>query len=370
MNNDLKENILTALKTVQDPDLKQDLVTLNMVRDLSIDYSNHIITFTLFLTTHACPLKAILKQNCILAIHSMLGDYWGINIQFDAQVTTQNKNSIDISTVKNIIAVASGKGGVGKSTIATNIAVSLAQQRANVGLLDADIFGPSIPIMFNCEKAKPILEKIDGKNYILPIHKHYIKLMSIGLLAPDGNTAIVWRGPMASKALRQLLTDTLWGDLDYLIVDLPPGTGDIHITLSQCVPLTGVIIVTTPQRLATTEAIKTIDLYTKQLTNIPILGIIENMAYYAISIQETKVPLFGQNGGKILSENFNVPFLGQVPLDPKICEGGDIGTPIVLCNNSPSAQALHFISKKIAQQISIQNFSQLLPSLNNVNAGY
>jgi ATP-binding protein involved in chromosome partitioning len=354
MKKDLENSIITALRTVQDPDLKQDLVTLNMIRDLSIN-DNNTISFTLFLTTPACPLKEILKQNCIKAINSAIGDNWKIEIQFDSQVTTQNKKNIDLPNIKNIVAVASGKGGVGKSTIAANIAVSLAQQGASVGLLDADIFGPSIPIMFRCEKEKPLLEKVDGKNYISPIHRHNIKLMSIGLLTSEESSAIVWRGPMASKALRQLITDTLWGNLDYLFVDLPPGTGDIHITLAQCVPLTGAIIVTTPQRVATADAVKAIDLFTKQLINIPIIGIVENMAYYTSPGKEDKHFLFGQNGGRIISEKFGVPFLGQVPLDPKICEGGDRGLPIVLYKNDPSAMVLHSISQLVAQQISIHN---------------
>lgn len=352
---ELHDKILAALATVEDPDLKKDLVSLNMIRDLSINEGD--VKFTLVLTTFACPLKELIKLNCINAIHLLVGAQWNVIIEIDAQVTNHIKRSIDLPNVKNIIAIASGKGGVGKSTVATNIATSLAKQGAKVGLLDADIFGPSIPIMFGCDGKKPFIEKIGEKNYIVPILCHQVKIMSIGLLTPQEDAAVVWRGPMASKALRQMITDTLWGDLDYLFVDLPPGTSDIHITLAQCVPLSGAVIVTTPQRISTADALKAIDMFTKQIINVPILGIVENMSYYLIHEKniDRKVFHFGKNGGRDIAKKFDFPFLGELPIDENICNSCDEGVPIVMNEESISAKFFQIISQSLAQQISIEN---------------
>ena len=240
-----EDKILKALSTVEEPDLKKDLVTLNMIKDVEINGKE--VGFTVILTTPACPLKELIKNNCTQAVKKELGDDVQVNVKLHAEVTSIRNNAPILPDVKNIIAVASGKGGVGKSTVTSNLAISLAKTGAKVGLIDADIFGPSIPVMFNTESAKPGVVKANGKNMIIPVEQYGVKLLSIGYLAPPEN-AVVWRGPMASSALRQFLSDTDWGELDYLLIDLPPGTSDIHLTLVQTVPVTGAVVVTTPQK--------------------------------------------------------------------------------------------------------------------------
>ena len=253
-----KEDVLKALSTVNDPDLKKDLVTLNMVRDVTVDDGK--INFTVVLTTPACPLKELIRQDCEKAIRQVAGPDVQLHINMTSSVTTVRDQSPLLQGVKNIIAIASGKGGVGKSTITTNLAVALARSGAKVGLIDADIFGPSIPVMFNCEREQPEVKVINGKNFIVPLEQYGVKLMSIGFLSPPEN-AVVWRGPMASSALKQFMSDTLWGELDYLFIDLPPGTSDIHLTLVQTVPVTGAVIVTTPQEVRFTSPSPTIQFY-------------------------------------------------------------------------------------------------------------
>ena len=262
--------------------------------------------------------------------------------------------------VKNIIAIASGKGGVGKSTMATNVAVTLAQHGAHVGLLDADIFGPSIPTMFGCEHQKPQVLQQAGKQYIVPLEKYGVKLLSIGLLAPADN-AMVWRGPMASSALRQFLRDVDWGELDYLLIDLPPGTSDIHLTLVQAVPVTGAVIVTTPQKVALADATKGIAMFQKSPINVPVLGVVENMAYFVpAELPSRRYYLFGQEGGKALAMHHHVPFLGQVPLVQHIRESGDEGMPAAL-QAGTTAEAFNQVATGLAQQIAIRN-AQLAPT--------
>jgi ATP-binding protein involved in chromosome partitioning len=324
----LNKKVIDALRTVEDPDLKQDLVTLGMIQNLSANQDK--VTFTLVLTTPACPLQEILKKNCIDAIHTYVAADVEVAIQVDAQVTSARTNHPVLPQVRNIIAIASGKGGVGKSTVAVNTAIALAQRGAQVGLLDADIFGPSIPTMLGCTQERPQVTQQAGKNYLVPLEKYNIKLLSMGLLAPPDD-AIVWRGPMASKALRQLLGDTAWGVLDYLLIDLPPGTSDIHLTLVQAVSVTGVVIVTTPQQIALVDAAKGLAMFQKPGIDVPILGVVENMAYFTPpELPNRKYYLFGQEGGKAFATQHKVPFLGQIPLVQCIREGGDIGVPAVL----------------------------------------
>ncbi|MDH5609738.1 MAG: Mrp/NBP35 family ATP-binding protein, partial [Cyclobacteriaceae bacterium] len=273
-----RENVLEALKGVQDPDLKQDLVTLNMIHNIVID--GHKIKLDVVLTTPACPLKEMIRKDCVAALEKHLGQSIDLEINMTSNVTTTRyDNAPLLPGVKNIVAIASGKGGVGKSTTTANLAVALAKTGAKVGLIDADIFGPSIPTMFNCEFEHPGLIEIEGKTMILPIEQYGVKLISIGFLAPRDN-AVVWRGPMASSALKQFFTDTKWDELDYLLIDLPPGTSDIHLTLVQTVPVTGVIIVTTPQKVALADAQKGMSMFKQQQINVPILGVVENMAYF------------------------------------------------------------------------------------------
>ena len=258
-----EENVLKALGTVEDPDLKQDLVSLNMIQGLTVNGNK--IAFSVVLTTPACPLKELIKKNCENAIAEQVSKEAEVTINMTSNVTTTREKAPMLPNVKNIIAIASGKGGVGKSTVTANLAVALAQQGAKVGIIDADIFGPSQPTMFNCEKEQPTVKEVNGKNYIVPVEQYGVKLISIGFLMPT-NDAVVWRGPMASKALQQFMSDAEWGELDYMLVDLPPGTSDIHLTLVQSVPVTGAVIVTTPQKVALADARKGLG-YVQAATN-------------------------------------------------------------------------------------------------------
>lgn len=345
-------DIQKALSTVNDPDLKKDLVTLNMVRDIAV--KNDSVSFTVVLTTPACPLKELIRQDCEKAVRKVVGKDMAILINITSSVTTLRDNAPLLPGVKNIIAIASGKGGVGKSTITSNLAVALAQSGAKVGLIDADIFGPSIPVMFNCEREQPEVKVINGKNFILPLEQYGVKLISIGFLAPP-ESAVVWRGPMASSALKQFISDTIWGDLDYLFIDLPPGTSDIHLTLVQTVPVTGAVIVTTPQKVALADATKGLAMFKQPQINVPILGIVENMAYFTPEeLPENKYYIFGKDGGKNLSEKFNVPFLGQIPLVQSIRESGDSGLPAVL-KEGITARAFTDLAEALARQIAIRN---------------
>lgn len=348
-----KEQVLAALSHVEDPDLKKDLVTLNMIKDVKIE--DKIIAFTLELTTPACPMKDMLKNACTNAIKHFVFADAEININITSRVT----KPLDISQlkdIKNIILVSSGKGGVGKSTVASNLAVTLAKDGAKVGLIDADIYGPSVPIMFGLVGAKPSArETEDGKSLILPIEKYGIKLLSLGFFA-DPDQPVPWRGPMASNAIKQLFNDADWGELDYLIVDLPPGTGDIHITISQSFPIAGAVIVTTPQQVALADTRKGLAMFRMPGINIPVLGVIENMSYFTpAELPENKYYIFGKDGGKELAEKYDVPFLGEIPLVQSITAAGDNGKPISMDNDSPLAAAFTIIAGKIAQQVSINN---------------
>jgi len=345
--------VLEALSMVQDPDLGKDLVTLNMIKDIKVDGNN--IGFTVVLTTPACPLKEMIRKDCENAIHEKFGDEVGLDINMSSSVTTSRlAGSTTLPGIKNIIAVASGKGGVGKSTVTTNLAVSLANNGAKVGIIDADIFGPSMPTMFNCEKEQPRAIERDGKTLIVPVEQYGVKIMSIGFLAPSDN-AVVWRGPMASSALKQFFSDTDWGDLDYLFVDLPPGTSDIHLTMVQSVPVTGAVIVTTPQKVAVADAIKATAMFKQPQINVPVLGVIENMSYFTPEeLPENKYYIFGEGGGNILSEKFSIPLLGQIPLVQAVRESGDSGYPLALKEHL-TANAFIETSKSLAQQVAIRN---------------
>ncbi|MBR08170.1 MAG: MRP family ATP-binding protein [Rickettsiales bacterium] len=346
-----RDNILLALSEVHDPDLKKDLVSLNMIQN--VQTTGGIIKFTVMLTTPACPLKEIIRKDCEKAIVKHFGEV-EMDIEMSSNVTSIRDNTPLLPGVKNIIAVASGKGGVGKSTVAANLAVALAKTGAEVGLIDADIFGPSVPTMFNCEHEQPSVSQVNGQNKILPIQQYGVKLMSIGFLAPPDN-AVVWRGPMASSALKQFLSDTVWGDLDYLLIDLPPGTSDIHLTLVQSVPVTGAVIVTTPQKVALADAQKGIGMFKQPQINVPILGIIENMAYFTPEeLPNNKYYIFGENGGKNLADKHNVPLIGQVPIVQGIRESGDSGYPAVL-KDDVTAEAFKTLAESVAQQVAIRN---------------
>lgn len=349
-----KEQVTNALKKVMDPDLKKDLVTLNMISDIEI--GDNSVSFSVILTTPACPLKESIKKACIDAIHEYVDKNITVNVNLTSKVTTKaNKKEDILKGVKNIIAVASGKGGVGKSTVAANLAIALARTGAKVGLVDADIYGPSMPLMFDLLDAKPNGIEIGGKNYIEPIEKYGIKLLSIGFFV-DPSKALIWRGPMASGALSQLFSDAYWGELDYMVIDLPPGTGDIHLTLVQTLPVTGVVIVSTPQNVALADARKGVSMFMQKEINVPVLGLVENMAYFTpAELPENKYFIFGKDGCKKLARELNVPFLGQIPLVQGICDSGDNGKPIVLEENSPVSLAFMDIARNTAQQIALRN---------------
>jgi ATP-binding protein involved in chromosome partitioning len=347
-----QSDIIKALSTVQDPDLKQDLVTLNMIKDVVIGENQ--VSFSVVLTTPACPLKEKIRQDCEDAVRQVVGEGVTIAIHMTSSVTSLRDNAAFLKGVKNIIAVASGKGGVGKSTVTSNLAVALAQSGAKVGLIDADIYGPSVPMMFNCEHEQPSVVHENGRNIIIPLEQYGVKLLSIGFLTPP-DSPIVWRGPMASSALKQFFSDADWGELDYLLIDLPPGTGDIHLTMVQTVPVTGAVIVTTPQKVALADVTKGLGMFKQPQINVPILGIVENMAYFTPEeLPENKYYIFGKDGGKKLAEKHDVALLGEIPIVQSIRESGDSGLPVVL-KEGPAAKAFQELAENLARQVAIRN---------------
>ncbi|MGN6354252.1 MAG: Mrp/NBP35 family ATP-binding protein [Parafilimonas sp.] len=348
-----ENDILKALSKVNEPDLGNVIVTLNMVKDLSV--KDNVVSFTIVLTTPACPLKEVMRTDCINAIQQ-LDEGFIVNVNFTSHTTS---NRIDPKTilpgVKNIIAVVSGKGGVGKSTVAANLALALSQHNAKIGLMDADIYGPSVPIMFGVRGERPMMRDVNGKGMIVPIDRYGMKLMSIGLLV-DEKSAVVWRGPMASSAIKQFVTDVDWGELDYLVIDMPPGTGDIHLTLMQTVPVTGAVIVTTPQTVALADAKKGIAMFAQAQLNVPIIGLVENMAYFTPEeLPNNKYYIFGKDGGKNLAEEYDLPFLGQIPLVQSIREGGDQGVPVMMSDDAVSRKAFENFANLATRSISMIN---------------
>lgn len=362
-----KEQVLEALSNVLDPDLGKDLVTLKMIEDIKIDGTN--IGFEIVLTTPACPLKEVIRKDCDKAIKEKFGDDITMEVTFSSSVTTSRLSGSQLLTgVKNIVAIASGKGGVGKSTTTTNIAVALTRAGAKVGIIDADIYGPSIPTMFNCEKEKPTVSMVDGKQLIKPLEQYGVKLLSIGFLAPTEG-AIVWRGPMATSALKQFIIDTDWGELDYLLIDLPPGTSDIHLTLVQTVSVTGAVIVTTPQKVALADARRGFDMFKQGAIDVPILGIIENMAYFSPEDSPNKkYYIFGKDGGKDLATEKGVPLLGEIPLVQSIRESGDKGYPAAL-KDDRLGEAFKSLAENLASQIAIRNATKEKTKIVEITTG-
>lgn len=348
-----EEQVIQALSKVNDPEIQRDLVTLGMVRDIVIDGGK--VGFTVVLTTPACPLKAQIEEDCRRAVLAIPGAA-AIEITWDAQVARDNRLTSRVNVgVRNAIAVGSGKGGVGKSTIAVNLAAALARLGATVGLLDADVYGPNVPLMMGVTDKRPVSR--DGKT-IEPISAHGVKLMSIGFLV-DPKTPLVWRGPMLHQTIRQFLGDVDWGDSDYLIVDLPPGTGDVQLSLSQALPLTGAVIVTTPQAVSMADVIKSIAMFQLEQIDVPVLGVIENMSGFVAPDTGIRYDIFGQGGGRKVAETMDVPYLGAVPIDPEVRVSGDIGTPIVVSHpTSPAAVALTKIAQDLAAQVSVLNFNR------------
>ena len=349
-----QEDILKALSNVQEPDLGKDLVTLNMIKDVAIDGNK--VSFTIVLTTPACPMKDMMRMASENAVKLLVNKEAVVTVNFTSNTSSNRKDAKTLlAGVKNIIAVVSGKGGVGKSTVSANLALALAQGGAKVGLMDADIYGPSQHIMFGVRGERPLMKEVDGKGLIIPIEKFGIKMMSIGLLV-DEKQAVVWRGPMVSSAIRQFVTDVDWGELDYLIIDMPPGTGDIHLTVVQTVPVTGVVVVTTPQLVALADAKKGIAMFGQAQLKVPVIGLVENMSYFTpAELPENKYYIFGKDGGKNLADEFDIPFLGQIPIVQSIREGGDLGIPIMVSDDEITKKALADFAGHAVRGIAMRN---------------
>lgn len=352
MNSISKDQVLAALAHVDDPDLKRDLVTLKMIDNIIIEGNR--LSFDLVLTTPACPLKSKMEHDCKEAIAKYISKDISVEVKFTSKVRdVQQMREIKLPGVKNVIAVVSGKGGVGKSTVAANLAVALSRFGAKVGLVDADIYGPSVPIMFGLEDFHPQVEQRGDKTLIIPAEKYGIKLISTGFFV-DPDKALAWRGPMASNALKQLFQDTLWGELDYLICDMPPGTGDIHLTLIQGLTLAGAVVVGTPQKVAVADVKKAIALFEMDSLAVPILGIVENMAYFSpAELPDNKYYIFGKDGCQNLASELNIPFLGQIPIVQSIAASGDAGKPAVVDSQSVVGIAFTHLAENVAQQLSI-----------------
>ena len=343
------DRVIDALRTVKDPDLHKDLVSLNMIKDVSVEGGH--VKFTVELTTPACPLKAKIEADCREAVAAIPG-VEEIEITMTANVRAREGRGIEqaaLPGVRNIIAVASGKGGVGKSTVSANLACALARTGARVGLLDADIYGPSIPLIMGAEDAQVGVD--EARQQIVPVERYGVKIVSMGFLQRS-TAAVIWRGPMVSKAIQQFLRDVQWGETDYLVVDLPPGTGDAQLTLAQAIPLTGAVIVMTPQDVAASVAIKAIAMFRRM--DVPILGIVENMSYFFCPTCNTRHDIFSHGGGRQAADALEVPFLGEIPLDAQIRAEADEGTPtVVISPDSTQARAFTAVSEAMAQQVSI-----------------
>ena len=345
--------ILDVLETVKHPEKKEDLVSLKMIEDLIIEGNK--VSFTLVFPGANDPFVNSLKKACVVSLKNEFGE----NIQVDGNInhtfSVVRKEREILPGVENIIAIASGKGGVGKSTVAVNLAVSLAKLGYKVGLIDADISGPSIPKMFNLEKSRPMVTKVDNKDMIIPVENYSVKLLSIGFFVDPGD-ALVWRGPMATNALKQLINQGDWGDLDYMLIDLPPGTSDIHLTMVQEMPVTGAIIVSTPQDVALADVIKGIAMFKGEKISVPVLGLVENMAWFTPEeLPDNKYYIFGKGGCKQLADKYNLPLLQQIPIVQSIREDGDKGTPSALDQDSIIGQTFYQLAKNTVAEVKRRN---------------
>lgn len=342
--------VMQALRTVEEPELGGNLVDRNMIKNLTVEGGR--VSFTVELTTPACPLKDQIQQEVEAAVKQVAG-VQAVAVEFSANVK-QRPGLFDKATipgVAHVIAVASGKGGVGKSTVATNLAIALAQEGARVGLLDADVYGPSAPIMLGLKNQQPMVQ--DSK--MIPLDAHGIKTISVGFMVPE-NQPLIFRGPIISSMLRQFLYEVHWGELDYLVVDLPPGTGDIQLTLAQAIPLSGSVIVTTPQDVAMADVTRGIEMFKK--LNVPILGLIENMSYFRCPHCGERSDIFSHGGAVAASKKFNVPFLGEIPLSLAIREGGDTGQPAVTSELPEAyAEAFRDVARNLAGRVSVEAFA-------------
>jgi ATP-binding protein involved in chromosome partitioning len=342
-----EELILQTLRQIKDPDLHKDIVTLGFIRDLKIDGGN--VSFRIVLTTPACPVKEQMEGEA----HSLVGALPGVSsvkVTMDADVPKGRGigEKVSIEGVRNIVAVSSGKGGVGKSTVSVNLAVSLALDGARVGLMDADVYGPNVPIMLGASQARP---EVEG-NKLIPIEAYGVKLISMGILQP-GDKPLIVRGPILHGLVKQFLSDVKWGELDYLIVDMPPGTGDVQLSLAQLVPVQGAVLVTTPQEVALIDVRRALRMF--ETVAVPVLGIVENMSYFIAPDTGNRYNIFGEGGGQRLAAQYGVPFLGSVPLGIEVREGGDKGVPVVVSQpESPQAQAFRKVAEEVARQVSIE----------------
>lgn len=344
--------ILDALKNVQDPENGKDIVTQDMVQDIVVE--KYYVSFTLAVAGRSAEIRDQLKMLCIGTLKKLVHKDVIVRVNFTAKQAeipeTSNARKI-LPQVKKIIAVFSGKGGVGKSTVAANLAIALSENGAKVGLMDADIYGPSVPIMFGVRGERPMMKDVNGKGMIVPLEKYGISLMSIGLLVDEKN-AVVWRGPMASSAIKQFISDVEWGELDYLVIDMPPGTGDIHLTLLQTVPVNGAVIVSTPQDVALADAKKGIAMFGQAQLNVKVLGLVENMSYFTPpELPNNKYYIFGKEGGRNLAEEYEIPFLGQIPIVQNIREGGDAGKPVMLSDDEIVKNAFREFAGKVKQSV-------------------
>src|SRR6476659_9120887 len=342
-----EEQVLNSLRTIIDPDLRKDIVTLGFIRDLKIDGGD--VSFRVVLTTPACPVKEEMEGMAHEAVRALPG-VANVNVTMDAEVPQGRgiKNNIAIPGVRNIIAVSSGKGGVGKSTVAVNLAVALAADGASVGIMDADVYGPNIPLMLGTGYDQPEIVN----NLLKPIEAHGVKMISMAVLVPPDKPMIL-RGPMLHGVVRQFLSDVDWGDLDYLIVDMPPGTGDVQLSLAQLVPVQGAVLVTTPQEVSLSDVRRAVKMF--EQVNVPVLGVVENMSYFIAPDTGTKYEIFGKGGGQKLADEYNLNFFGQVPIGFEVREGGDRGVPVVvLAPDSDQSDAFKKVAEEVARQVSIE----------------
>ena len=349
------KTVTDTLRTVKYPGSNEDVVSLDMVQEIRI--AGQRVSFSLVFQKSNDPNIESLVLECEKAIKENLGE----QVEIEDNITVKFLHNMErpvLPGVKNIIAVASGKGGVGKSTVAVNLAVALANAGAKVGLIDADIFGPSIPKMFGAEQDRPTGEKIDGRDMINPVEKYGVKFLSIGFFVETEN-AIIWRGPMASNALKQLIMDANWGELDYMLIDLPPGTSDIHLTLVQTLPVTGAVIVTTPQDVALADVIRGASMFQSKSIDVPVLGLVENMAWFTpAELPNNRYYIFGQDGGKRLADKLGLKLLGQIPIVQSIREGGDSGVPIAVETDSITGMSFAEVAKSVAYQVHIRNIER------------
>jgi ATP-binding protein involved in chromosome partitioning len=342
-----EQSVLDALRQIKDPDLHKDIVTLGFIKDLKIEGSS--VSFRIVLTTPACPVKEEMESSAKEVVSAIPG-VSSVNVTMDAEVPKGRGigDKVTMPGVRNIIAVSSGKGGVGKSTVAVNLSVSLALNGARVGLMDMDVYGPNVPLMLGASQAKPEVD--DGK--LLPIEAYGVKLMSMAILQP-GDKPMIVRGPILHGLVKQFLTDVKWGELDYLIVDMPPGTGDVQLSLAQLVPVQGAVLVTTPQEVAVMDVRRALRMF--ETVAVPVLGVVENMSYFVAPDTNVRYNIFGEGGGQKLAEQYGVPFLGAVPLGLEVREGGDKGVPVVVSHpESAQAEAFRRVAEEVARQVSIE----------------